>query len=99
MNGKTNTIVGAEAKYWLAYLQYQRKEYKASQKTIFELVKMESYDYWVAKGFLLLAEDYFALKDTFQAKSTLQSIVDNYRGNDEILSTAKARLEQLNKKK
>lgn len=99
LNGKTNTIVGAEAKYWLAYLQYQRKEYKASQKTIFELVKMESYDYWVAKGFLLLAEDYFALKDTFQAKSTLQSIVDNYRGNDEILSTAKARLEQLNKKK
>lgn len=99
ISGKTNTVVGAESKYLLAFLQYQRKEYKTSQKTIFELVKMESFDYWVAKGFLLLAEDYVALKDNFQAKSTLQSIIDNYKGNDEILPSAKARLEQLSKKK
>lgn len=99
VSNKTKTVTGAEAKYLTAYLQFNRKEYKTAQKTIFELVKMESHDYWVAKGFLLLAETYVALKDNFQAKSTLQSVIDNYEGKDEILPAAKARLEQLNKKK
>ncbi|RYE28923.1 MAG: hypothetical protein EOP42_15610, partial [Sphingobacteriaceae bacterium] len=71
--------------------------YKASQKTCFELInKLGDYDYWVAKTFILLADNYVALKDIFQAKSTLQSIIGNYKGNDEILPTAKAKLAQLN---
>jgi hypothetical protein len=39
-----------------------------------------------------------ALKDEFQAKSTLQSLLDNYTGNDEIIPAAKEKLEALNKK-
>ncbi len=97
---KTTTVVGAEAKYNVAYLQYTKGDYKTSQKTAFELInKMPSHDYWVAKSFLLLADNYVALKDPFQAKSTLQSIISNYEGDDDILPTAKAKLEQLNKKK
>ncbi len=100
VSNKTTTAVGAEAKYLAAYLQYQKGDYKTAQKTIFDLVKkMESQDYWTAKGFILLADTYVALKDPFQAKSTLQSIIDNYRGDDEIVPAAKAKLEQLNKKK
>jgi TolA-binding protein len=97
---KTTTVVGAEAKYNVAYLQYTKGDYKTSQKTAFELInKMPSHDYWVAKSFLLLSDNYVALKDPFQAKSTLQSIISNYEGNDDILPTAKAKLDQLNKKK
>jgi len=100
VSSKTSTVVGAEAKYNLAFLQYKKGDYKTSQKTAFELInKMPSHDYWVAKSFLLLADNYIALKDDFQAKSTLQSIISNYEGNDEILPTAKAALETLNKKK
>jgi len=40
-----------------------------------------------------------ALKDNFQAKATLQSIIDNYKGDDEILQTAKQKLEQLGEAK
>ncbi len=99
VSNKTKTVTGAEAKYLVALQQFNRKEFKTAQKTIFDLVKMESHDYWVAKGFLLLAETYVALKDNFQAKSTLQSVIDNYGGKDDVIPTAKARLEQLNKKK
>ncbi|MBC8051826.1 MAG: tetratricopeptide repeat protein [Sphingobacteriaceae bacterium] len=96
---KTTTVVGAEAKYNVALLQYSKGDFKTSQKTAFELInKMPSHDYWVAKSFLLLADNYVALKDTFQAKSTLQSIISNYEGDDDILPSAKAKLEQLNKK-
>lgn len=95
--GKTQTITAAEAKYLLAHLLYLKKDYKTSQKTAFELInKMPSYDYWVAKSFILLADNYIALKDNFQAKSTLQSILDNY-GNkeDDVLRTAKEKLDKL----
>ncbi|RYE30557.1 MAG: tetratricopeptide repeat protein, partial [Sphingobacteriaceae bacterium] len=89
----TKTVAAAEAKYNVADLEYLRRNYKASQKTCFELInKLGDYDYWVAKTFILLADNYIALKDVFQAKSTLQSIIGNYKGNDEILPTAKAKL-------
>ncbi len=93
----TKTVAAAEAKYNVAELEYLRRNYKASQKTCFELInKLGDYDYWVAKSFILLADNYVALKDIFQAKSTLQSVIGNYKGNDEILPTAKAKLDQLN---
>jgi TolA-binding protein len=93
---KTKTISAAEAKYNIGQIEYLKGRYKASQKTCFELVKdLPNYDYWVTKSFILLADDYAALKDTFQAKATLQSVIDNYKGDDDIIPTAKQKLEQL----
>lgn len=96
----SQTIVGAEAKYNFGLVQYEEGEYKKAQETAFDLIKnMPSYDYWVAKSFILLADTYVKLKDNFQAKSTLQSIIDNYEDDDDILPTAKERLKKLNEKK
>jgi tetratricopeptide (TPR) repeat protein len=92
----TKTIDAAEAKYNIANIEYMRGRYKASQKTCFDLVKeLPNYDYWVAKTFILLSDDYIALKDDFQAKATLQSIIENYKANDDILPTAKQKLDSL----
>lgn len=92
----TKTITAAEAKYNIARIQYLKGQYKASQKTCFELVKdLPNYDYWVTKTFVLLADNYVALKDIFQAKATLQSVIDNYKGDDDILPAAKQKLDQL----
>lgn len=96
---KTKTVAAAEAKYNLANIEYLRGKYKASQKTCFDLVKeLGNYDYWVAKTYILLADNYVGLKDNFQAKATLQSIIENYQGKDDILPIAKQRLAQLNGK-
>jgi TolA-binding protein len=92
----TKTIAAAEAKYNIARVQYLKGQYKASQKTCFDLVKnLPNYDYWVTKTFILLADNYVALNDTFQAKATLQSIIDNYKADDDILPTARQKLDQL----
>jgi TolA-binding protein len=92
----TKTIAAAEAKYNIANIEYLKGKYKASQKTCFDLVKeLPNYDYWVAKTYILLADDYAAMKDAFQAKATLQSIIDNYKGNDDILPTANQKLDKL----
>ena len=93
----TKTVAAAEAKYQLAAIQYAKGDYKTSQKTCFDVINnMSSYDYWVAKSFILLADNYLALKDKLQAKSTLLSIIDNYEGNDDILATAKEKLSKIN---
>jgi tetratricopeptide (TPR) repeat protein len=92
----TKTIDAAEAKYNIANIQYHKRQYKTSQKTCFDLVKeLPNYDYWVAKTFILLADDYVALKDDFQAKATLQSVIENYKGKDDILPTAHQKLDAL----
>ncbi|MFC5284862.1 tetratricopeptide repeat protein [Pedobacter alpinus] len=95
----TKSVAGAEALYNVAEIQYFKKDYKTSQKTCFQLINdMPSYDYWGAKSFLLLADNYMALKDKVQAIATLKSIIDNYEGDDEILETAKKKLETFNSK-
>jgi TolA-binding protein len=93
---KTKTLAAAESKYNLALIQYIKKDYKTSTKTCFDLINnMAAYDYWVAKSFLLLADNYVALKDNLQAKSTLLSIIDNYDGKDDIVPTAKEKLQKI----
>ena len=96
----TQTVTGAEAKYILAELQYKNKEYKKSLATAFDLTnKMPSHDYWVAKTYILIADNYVAIKDIFQAKSTLQSIIENYENkDDDILTLATEKLDLLNKR-
>ncbi len=92
----TKTIAAAEAKYNLANIQYLKRQYKTSIKTCLEIAKeMSNYDYWVAKTFILLADNYVGTKELFQAKATLQSILDNYKGNDDILATAQTKLERI----
>lgn len=73
----------AEAKYYLAEIQYGIKNYDESQKEIFELInQVPSYDKWIAKGFILLADNYFETGNPFEAKQTLQAVIDNYNGSD-----------------
>ena len=95
----------AESKYMVAKLLHDKNEYKASLDTCFKLKgRFESYDYWVVKAFILIADDYQALGNSFQAKATLESIIENYKGDMGLVNEAKGKLaslqnEELNKSK
>ncbi len=74
---------GAEAKYMLTSIQFKLKNYEKAEEMVFELVnEYPAFEYWKAKGFIMLADIYAARDNTFQAKQTLQSIIDNYPGDD-----------------
>jgi TolA-binding protein len=93
---------GAEARYFIAWVYYQQANYKESQKRCFEVInQVPSYDFWVAKSFLLLSDNYVALNDIFQAKHTLRSIIENYEKNandkEDILSIAQQKYDALMK--
>ncbi|MDP4290691.1 MAG: tetratricopeptide repeat protein [Bacteroidota bacterium] len=85
--------IGAEATYSMAAVELQQKRYKEAEKLVMTLQNSyASYDYWVAKGFILLADVYTQSSNLFQAQQTLQSIIDNYKGDDEIIGVAKEKL-------
>src|SRR5690606_30642329 len=70
---------GAEAKYLLAEIQYKQKAYKQSYETLLGLSEdFSAYDEWVGKAFLLMADNFIAMNEIFQARATLQSLVDNF---------------------
>ncbi len=92
---ETKNAWAAECKFYNAQIFSHRKDFKNARKQIFELSdNYSSYEYWVAKGFILLAEVYLAEKDLFQAKATLQSLIDNYEGED-LKSIAREKMMQI----
>ena len=90
----------AEAKFLLAVIQNKLNNYEESRKICYEIVnQIPAYDYWVAKGFILLGDNYLALKDTFQAKETYKSIIDNYERSpsdpDDLRTIASEKMNEL----
>ncbi len=74
---------GAESKYYLALMSFDNKKYDTTEKLVYALSdKYSAEPYWVAKGFILLADVYVKRGNIFQARQTLKSIVANYPGND-----------------
>jgi TolA-binding protein len=87
--------MGAESKYMLAQLEFENGKYDECEKSVFALSEnYASYDYWVAKGFLLLSDVYVKKGNIFQAKQTLQSIIDNYEGQD-LVTIAREKLSAI----
>ncbi len=97
----TKTEYGAEAKYMLAKILFIQEKYTESQQACFDLSnQVPAYEYWVAKGFIVLAETYAKLGNDFQAKSTLESIIDEYSiENDGIIEEARKKLNELSQPK
>ncbi len=87
--------MGAEAKYNVANIQFLKKDYKKCQKTIFELVNGEGdFPYWTDKAMILLADNYLAVKDNFQAKETLKGVISD-SDNKDLIKIAQDKLDKI----
>jgi TolA-binding protein len=86
---------GAEAKYLIAEMAFRQNDLNSAEKEIFELIQgYASYDSWKIKGFLLLADVYIERKDYFQARATLQSIIDNVQ-NPQSVAEANSKMQKI----
>ncbi|MCB0410515.1 MAG: hypothetical protein KDD29_09875, partial [Flavobacteriales bacterium] len=101
-SGSANRF-GAEAKYNVAHILHLRGEYDNCEAEVFSLIKkFNTYDYWMGKALILLSDNYVAKEDIFQAKFTLQNVIDNSK-YPELVSIANEKLnilkEQENQRK
>jgi TolA-binding protein len=95
---RTTNEMGAQARYYLAQIAYQQKEYDAAKALCLKVSnETASQEYWVVKSFILLSDVYVAKNDLFQAKATLNSIIDNYEPEDELKKEAREKLAKITK--
>lgn len=86
---------GAEARYRLGEIFYLTKQYKQCYETLVGMdAEFGAYEEWVGRSFLLLADNFIAMNNVFQAKATLQSLIDKFP-LQHIKDAAKDKLRQI----
>ncbi len=97
LSGETNSAEGAEAKYLVAQILFDKQKLKESEKEIMDFIDKNSpHQFWLAKSFLLLSEIYLKNGDEFQAKHTLKSVEENYPDKEDgILELTRQKLQQI----
>lgn len=92
----TLSSYGAEAKFMLAEQYYMAKDYANAEKELLDFIeKSTPHAYWLARGFILLADTYMATGKTVEAKQYLISLQQNYSANDDIQEMIKKRLAKM----
>ena len=72
----------SEALYMLAAIEYMQGNLETAEKKVFEVLVNIAYEYWSVKSYILLGDIYAEKGNTFQAKHTYLSIIDNYDGEE-----------------
>lgn len=90
---KTSGELKAEALYFDAYFKNMDKKYTASNKLIQILIaENASYKYWGVKSYVIMAKNYYGLKDAYQATYILENIIKNFKQFDDVILEAKKEL-------
>ena len=85
--------LAAEALYYDAYFKNKAQQYEASNVSVQALAKDYSgYKEFGAKGLVLMAKNFYALGDAYQATYILESVIQNFTDYPEIVNEAKAEL-------
>ena len=82
LTNSTNGDYSGEASYRKAEIRFLQADYDAAERVIESITAAPVSDYWLAKSFILWADIFHARGNNLQAKQTLQSIIDNYEGDD-----------------
>ncbi|XMO87149.1 tetratricopeptide repeat protein [Algibacter sp. AS12] len=98
VEGVATGETAAEALYYNAYFKTKEGKHEASNTTVQKLAKDYSgYKYYSAKGLVLMAKNYYALNDAFQATYILESVIQNFSEFDDVVSEAKTELSKIKK--
>ncbi len=86
--------LAAEALYYDAFFKNKDGKYEDSNKSVQKLAKEYSgYKYFGAKGLIVMAKNYFQLKDNFSATSILDSVIKNFTNYPDVTAEAQKELD------
>jgi hypothetical protein len=89
---------GAESKYRKAQILFDKGQVEGAEKEVLDFLdKNTTHQYWLAKTYILWADIYLSRNDYFQAKATLQILLENYTNStDDILGTVNRKIQEIN---
>jgi TolA-binding protein len=95
VRGITKGEYGAKSLYYMALIRFQQDKLDDSKAHILEFGEDYAYyEFWFGNCFILLSDIYMKNEDPFQAKATLNSVIDNF-SDEKIVSKAKAKLAEI----
>ncbi|MEM6965711.1 MAG: tetratricopeptide repeat protein [Bacteroidota bacterium] len=90
----------AEARFSIAYIYYVRRDLDIAENAAMNAIRENSsYQIWVAKSGLLLADIYVEQNNYFDARALLEGMIASYEGDNEVkaqFDEAKRKLAALN---
>ncbi|MCX2764411.1 tetratricopeptide repeat protein [Aquimarina muelleri] len=88
--------LAAEALYYDAYFKNQDRDYKTSNETIQKLSKnFSGYRLYGSKGLILMAKNFYGLKDAYQATYILESVIKNFTDYPDVILEAEIELKAI----
>ena len=88
--------LAAEALYYDAFFKNREEKYEKSNEKVQKLVKdFSGYKYYGSKGLVLMAKNFYALGDAYQATYILESVIENFSDYEDVVAEAKAELQRI----
>jgi tetratricopeptide (TPR) repeat protein len=88
--------LAAEALFYDAYFKNKDGKFEDSNKIVQKLSKDYSgYKYFGAKGLVVMAKNYYQLKDSFSATSILESVITNFTEYADVVAEAQTELDTI----
>ncbi|WP_134387954.1 tetratricopeptide repeat protein [Flavobacterium psychrophilum] len=88
--------LAAEALFYEAYFKNAASQFEESNKIVQKLAKDYSgYKYFGAKGLVVMAKNFYGLKDSFQATYILESVIKNFTDYADVVLEAKKELDLI----
>ena len=85
--------LAAEALYYDAYFKTKEGKFDASNVSVQKLAKNYSaYKYYGAKSLVLMAKNFYGLKDSYQATYILDNVINNFTDYPDVVEEAKKEL-------
>ena len=91
--------LAAEALYYDAYFKHKDGLFESSNDAVQKLAKdYSSHKEWGSKGLVVMARNFYALDDAFQATYILENVIKNFQDYPEVVADAKLELEIIKSK-
>ena len=88
--------LAAEALYYDAYFKNKDAKFEASNTAVQKLSKDYSgYKYFGSKGLVVMAKNFYGLKDSYQATYILESVIKNFTAYPDVVEEAQKELDSI----
>jgi len=88
----------AEALYYDAYFKQKDGDYNNSNVVVQKIAAdYAAYKYWGAKALIIMAKNFYALGDAYQATYILDSVIKNFKQFDDVVAEAQQELNTIKK--
>ncbi len=92
----TTNEFGVESRFHMADILFQKGKLEESKTKCQQIINdMPAYEEWIVRSYILMADIAAAKGDFAQAKATLNSIIESYTGDPDLVELAKQKLEQI----